>query len=695
MRATRLVLLACALGCGTAPPAAHVAVASGSATGEPPPASPADPRAPGAGRGRASAASPPRSVRPRGRIEAPHGGAIALLAVTAGGTAAMSCDELGGVRLWPTLDGSAEPRVVDLPHPRALALGADPRGFLVTMIDDVGGLVIQVIDRDGLTLQRASLAAEPAFMGLAMSARGPIAWRADQRLVRLRADGTVAAQLAAEAGQRVLDVAVAGDRAIAVIESGTPVTTRARWITLGDTLAWGSWLPGASTIGAKIAVSPTGNRLASLASTGTGASQLTVIDTSTGTLVAQPTIPGTLAIGVADDHHAVVATATGIAWIDLTAPAPTPQPTRAAATDVVEQGILGIGGGRAIGASNGELMIATPTKVEFLGYDLGSPAVVAGAAKGQLLIGVGDTFALLDRELRATSSPQLHVSAHAAVSSLRWLAEDDWLVEVSKVEDGTTTLSLVDVARDHSTLVRTGMPLVQTLMFEPSTDLVTLSLGETPDVSRYDRGHHRLDKLATLAKPKGYEQAELAPVVPALAGGVQVVVAQMRDRMTLRWIKDPRFLDKGAAITVDGSLAAVDRAGHAFVWQNAPTGPLELVVYADGKRTGTFPSDGPTVLSPDPTGTRILLIGQNAVTLVSFDGSVGVVLWAQAIQGVTEALWLDDGAIAIVTSAGLARLDAATGHVVAARCGWRFGLSATQHPLSPRVEPVCAQLRDP
>jgi hypothetical protein len=67
--------------------------------------------------------------------------------------------------------------------------------------------------------------------------------------------------------------------------------------------------------------------------------------------------------------------------------------------------------------------------------------------------------------------------------------------------------------------------------------------------------------------------------------------------------------------------------------------------------------------------------------------------WAQPLQGVTEAIWLDANTIAIISAAGIARVDASTGDVQAARCGWRFGLSAKQHPISPRVEPVCTQLR--
>ena len=677
-----------AVACGPAAPVpAHVERQVGSAgSAVAPVASPAAPIVSGPVVTRSQAGT-------RARIEAPHGGAITTLAITADGASAITCDELGGLRLWPTLDGKTEPRIVELPRPRELALGADPRGFIVAMTDDVGGLVLQVVDADGLTLQRASLAGDPAYAGVAMTTRGTIAWRADQVLVRLRTDGTIGSQLPAEAGQRILDVAVAGDRAVAVIETGTSQsvpTQRARWITLGDQLAWGAWVDAGTEVGRVISASPSGKRLASLGNAGT-TPRVIVVDTGTGKVIANEMAPGAVAIGLADDDHVAVATQTGISWIALDTAKPTQQPaTVGGAAVVVEQGILGIGGGHAVAASNGELMIATPTKLEFLGYELASPAVAAAAPKGQLLIGVGDTFALLDKDLRAISAPTIGIGAGSAVSSLLWLAGDDWLVETSKIADGLTTLSLVDIAHQRTQVIRSGMAIVQTPMFEPTTNLVTLSLGDLPGVSTYDRDAHRLSKLAVMPKPKSYEQVELVPVVPAIAAGVQVVVAQMRDRMTLRWLKDPRALDRGVSITVDGSLAGVDRAGHVFVWQTTPAGPLELAVYADGKRTGKLASDGPAMMYPDLAGTRILQVGQRSVTLVALDGAVA---WTQTLEGVTEALWLDDGSIGIVSAAGLARLDAATGKVLAARCGWRFGLAARQHPVSPRVEPVCAQVR--
>src|ERR1041385_5670577 len=73
--------------------------------------------------------------RPGDVIFAPHGGSIRVLAASPDGTAVISCDDLGGVRLWPAPDGSKEPRIVQLPEPRAFALGTRPQGFVVATLD--------------------------------------------------------------------------------------------------------------------------------------------------------------------------------------------------------------------------------------------------------------------------------------------------------------------------------------------------------------------------------------------------------------------------------------------------------------------------------------------------------------------------------------------------------------------------------
>jgi hypothetical protein len=99
----RLAVLALAVACGTPPsPVAPLVT----------PIAPPAPPLPAAPIVRSDAAA--------GGIEAPHAGPIVLVAATPDGTAALSSDVSGGVRLWPAVDGSQEPRVVALPsHTRS------------------------------------------------------------------------------------------------------------------------------------------------------------------------------------------------------------------------------------------------------------------------------------------------------------------------------------------------------------------------------------------------------------------------------------------------------------------------------------------------------------------------------------------------------------------------------------------------
>jgi hypothetical protein len=642
-----------------------------------------------------------RSGSRKGRVEAPHGGAIQLLAASTDGKTVVSVDELGGTRLWAALDGSAEPRVIDLARPSDLVVGAHPKGYVVAMTDSVGALVMQIVDQDGVTVQRAALPIDPAYGGVAAaSEKGVLAWRTDQRIVMLSPEkGAIVGELPTEGGHRILALAANADKAVAVIETQSPEKRRARWVTLSPQLAWGNFIEGSDELGANIVISPSGKRIASLMTNQARGVGALVIDTTTGKLVASEPAAGATALALPTDDHVALAIQNGVSWIDLgklkVKPQASPKPATGANAQAIQPTtkvpLVGVApNGRAVGAVNGELVIATPSKQEFLGYELESPAVASAGPGGQLLIGLGDTFALLDDKLSATPPPDLQIPSGSSVADVRWLTGNEWLVQSSRLNDGITNISLVDAQAKKRIDVRKGMAMVHMMAHDPTTNLVAFSLGDSPEVMRHAPGKLRLDTVSTLPKPKGFERAELVPVNPALANGTSVVVVHMRDRLTLRWAKDPTKLEASNPITVDGSLASVDAAGHVYVWQSDANGVLVLAMYRDGKSLGQMPTDGPTALWPDPKGTRVIQVSQRSIALVGVDTARK---WAQPLQGVTEAIWLDDKTIAIVSAAGIARVDAATGDVQAARCGWRFGLSAKQHPISPRVEPVCTQLR--
>ena len=660
------------------------------------PARPPDPARPHAGTpAEAPAATadpaPIPTLHPRREVaEAPHGGSIVTLALSPDGHTALSADELGGIRLWPAIDGTREPVIVEMPVPKQLAVGKRADGYLAASLDEVGGLYIARLDAAGRQLSHTVAGVDPAFTGMAMTGTGLLlAWRADQTLLLLDVDGATRHRLTTEPRQRIVSIAVRGNRALAVLAREGD-KRQARWLELAPRLAWGAWielegeLPGA----VDAALSPSGKRMAVLIRNERVVSAHVFDLTGKRKVIASGTFSGTNAdVGFIDDDHVALGGFEGISWIDLTVAKPTVTPLAPLARGVRTQAVLATADGHAVSAANGELTISTPLLTYYLGYDTVSPRIAEVAPDGQLLIGVGENMVLLDRELRAT--PTAFAKTSPVVTELRWLGGEDWLVQSTTPGDSTMQIAVMNATGSH--VVRKGFRDAQILQYEPTTQLATMSFGATSEVARFDRKGRSLERLASVAKASPYDQVLLVPVAPSLARGTQVVQVTMREKSVVKWIRDPRALDRpSATVTVDGPFAGADSAGNVYMWRNTPGGALELVIYTDGKPVRTLPSTGPVAVWPEPSGKRYVEVAQSTVTLYD---ATGTQLWVQQLATSQEALWLTDGSIAITSAGGIARLDPATGAVAAARCGWRFGLSTKPHPPTPRVEPLCSQLR--
>lgn len=618
------------------------------------------------------------------RMESPHGGAITDLAVTADGTAAVTSDDLGGHRLWPSLDGQFEPRVIELPAPSQLAIARDPKGFLIGLIDEAGGLVLQLVDREGALLQRATLPLEPTYKGIAMTERGPLAWRSDQRIVRLAADGSTTAQLATDQGHRVLQIAVPAvakaDRAIAVIEGSTDTTTwrRARFLSIGDKLAWGSWIPAGDAIEPNFAVSPDLKRFGYIGPPQAGVPKITVHDVDDGKSVISENAFNALAIEMPDADHVVYSAGGGqTIWLDLGS---SPRKTRNVMINQPSSpGVLASGGGKSFNPNGNELAISDATTSQFLGYALPATQLAVAGNNGQLAVTWGDRAALLNDNLR--SQPMLLFPKGHNINALRWLTGETWLAQAVKLDTATTILTLIDGAT--RTDVRTNQPAGQ-LSFEPSTKLVGVSSGVAPEV--YRLVGTRLESVAQFPKPPPYDRVMLYPVSPALSGGTQVIVSHAKEASTVRWVADPRALDKGPLMTIDGAVAAVDVTGKVYAWTNNGKGTLELAILRDGKRIGALAVEkGTRGVWPDGKGERVLVTHQTGLTMYAADGKPA---WTKPIAGITYAVWLTDGAIAAVTGQGILRLDD-KGEIQITRCGWLFELGNSPHQGRVRSELVC------
>ena len=630
----------------------------------------------------------------RAMIEAPHAGQIRAFATTPDGKSAISADEADGIRLWPALDGSTEPRVVDLPRPKLVALGRDGADFLVALIDEVGGLQIATVDAEGRTRQKATIESELAFVGIAMTPQGPLGWRNDQTIVQLDKDGTATSILPVEPGERLVALVMNGANAVAILEKAVDdkTTRHPRYLKLGATLAWGESVALDGDVGTVVGLSPSGKRLATAMVDPKTGLHILIYDLATRKLVGNHINHAATAVAMIDEDKVALIQQNAIEFVDAKpAGAPPADPAGVELFTPPTHESFGIGNGRVITPRNDELVLASPTETRYLGYGLQSPNVAAVGGKGHLLVGLGESFAILDKDLRQVVGANVLAPAGSSIQEVHWLGGDDWLVESTNQNDGKTTLALVDLAKHDRKELRTGLPVAPIVMFEPTTNIVTLSLGDAPEALKYNAEKRTLDKLMTLPKPNGFEQRELVPVAPSLANGAQLISVQMREVTTLRWSKSATSVDVGPSVALDGTLAGTDRAGHVFVWQNGPDKKLALVAFADGKSIGTLPTEGPTTVWPDDNGTRLAEVSGRAVTLVGLDGKAK---WTLPIQAASEAHWLDDGALALISAVGIARVDASTGKITATRCGWQFGLSAAPHPFAIHGEPICVQPAD-
>ncbi|MBV8761325.1 MAG: hypothetical protein JO257_28770 [Deltaproteobacteria bacterium] len=609
-----------------------------------------------------------RSDDGRGGADAPPAGPITLIAVTADGRAAVTADEGGGLRLWPALDGTKEPRVVVAPQAHQLALARRGDGFTIGVLDAGGGLVIANVDGEGRARSHATLPTEPAFLGIAMTAAGLLAWRADQIAVLLDADGAPIGQLGTQPGERLVTIAERGGHAMALLERAGKRGMRS--LTVGAAMAWGDWVE-VGDVADLLAIAPDGRHVV------VQRKDIVVVLDIKGQLVDEANALSTDRIDWLDDTTLVYATRSGLAF-HVKARTVGPRGSTGA--------VLAVGGGHAVAAAGSELAIATPAHTQYLGYGVVSPSVAQPAIDGQLVIGLGDSFVTLDRSLHEVGEPTFPVPASTEVADLRWLGGDAWAVEASHVGNGETFLVLVGGGK--SKVVEAGRWSAHVMSYEPSTHLLTLSLGNAPAVYRFDPGKLELARIAALPSETS-TQTELVPLAPARAGGMTILHLTLHAVTTARWLRDPAKLkEPTTSVTLAAGFAGADSAGHVFGWEPGD-GAMRLVVFEQGRRVGVLPANGRVSVWPAPTGERLLEIGAHDVSLLSVAGKL---LWSTPIEGATQGSWLSDGGVAIITAAGIARLDPATGAIVAARCGWEFSLATAPHPPTPKLEPVCAGL---
>jgi hypothetical protein len=623
-------------------------------------------------------------------VTSPHGGNITVIAATADGDAAVSADALGSVRLWPALDGSVEPHVVELPAPTALAVRRMSRGFLLAAVDSAGGLTVHSVDARGLRLAGTSHAAEPAFEGVVASARGVVAWRADHTIVRLGDDGAIAAQLAAGRGERVRAVAAAGEHMVAVLEEQGGVL-RVRTLQVGPDLAWGPVLPlAAPLLGSNVALSSDGTRLAATRPLGQdGVSNIDVFDLPTGKRIASHPIRGEHAIGFVTPTLLAVEFVHRVIWLDLEHPERSSTNYDGPMMPIHDNGPLVAAGGLAISGAQRELRISRRTEDRYLGYRFSEAYRAAVGPRGELVIPATERALVVDRdlrELRELDRTTLGTNPGDGLTPFVWLGDDLWFVQDVEPTTKQTRGRLVDVGKGSSTAVSESRgPRV--VRFEPTTGLLTAVSGAAYEIFELDRAAGKLVRISAGDYPGLTGYLVVMPVAPDLAGGTRIVLAAYNAGKTeMRWCSGPTALDQCKQGSTEGYPVGFARNGHVTVYE--PSAAHETRTFLHGKRVRATPDETGSRW-PSPDGSTYVFVGGLEVSL---RGPDGVPRWRRTLGGGYSALWASDGTIVITSMDGMVRVDARTGEPLAARCGWKFELSPTPHGISGDREPLCTQL---
>ena len=611
------------------------------------------------------------------------GSAIDIVAVTADGRAAVTQDAEGNTRLWPTLDGSAEPIVVRIAAAVELAIVRDGDLFLIASLDPAGGLQLVRIASDGTPRTRGTFDHEIAVDQLAVTSKDLLALRTDQSIAVIGSDGALRGQLATPPGERAVALVTRGDRAVAVVEHGHDQHARALDL---EHLAWGDALATFRASVPRFALSPNGELLA----IATPANTITTIDlvsntqrvacslgvASTGVQMESTTTAQQLPLGFIDDHTLACLAFGQVSWYPLTGGGATfvhvaPQPE-----------LVAFGGEHQISGEGLALGIAGRNSMQYLGYRLTDPSTLHASPIG-LTILRGRSPLVLDRSLAVRSE----LAIEPTYSDVLPLDATHVLRSDPATGKGYQ-LSIVDTATKH------GEKLAETtdyqIHFDSAANLLAVPQAAHVALLPYDPVHHRFGDPTQLDGASG----RVYLTDPRLADGIAAVVVEniggIADTVRVREY-GAQVIDRGgvaiAARTYElgGDVLAVDRAARAYMTtgttvQSYIGGMLHAPILV-----ASLALVGRPVIAPNVEATAALLLGDNRMIMMESDGRVR---WSVPANGAIDAGWVD-GEPFVRFGSGLATVDARTGVLRERRCGWQFALVADKIESSGNAVSVC------
>jgi hypothetical protein len=591
-----------------------------------------------------------------------------MLALSEDGSAALTSDSRGSVRVWPTLDGTREPIVLHGPVPIDLAIGHTATQLVAGLVDQAGALTVVHLDGEGHALDHVQAASE--VLVLHATTQGFLILTTDQRIELVSYAGV---RTTLPAKERVAALLYRNGRALVLHES-SPKHVRGRWLELTPAGAGATWGDETAELAleakhvdlARGVLSPDHTRLA-VAGPG---DRLLAFELASAVATSLSTRCDPL--GYLDDDTLACTDGSGIAFLDRSA-------KRLAYKRDISPEAVAVGDHQLAFGVGESICLADPKTTHYLGYTVAAASQVRDSVSGLVFSGGHHVF-LTDDKLGFTKI-------------IRGPSADDTttVVDVLPLAPKIVASLLVTVESTHYLVInnRTVFDVVRDfdIHFEPTTGLLAqASDGATRFMRLTDGKLGPPFEIATSTSPLAIYFADSTgnPDVvfltdPTLADGRVAMIVHDKRVLELRDADlAAKKIHASKSYDVAGAILAIDRAGHIFTRRNKADVRLDVsaIVFA-----GTSEA---TATVPSPDGKLVAFQSPSTIALFAIDGTLR---WRVSSR-ISSLAWTHDGRL-LALSGGSETLDLETGAPIDRRCGWGFGLSATPVDDATQADLVC------
>jgi WD40 repeat protein len=630
---------------------------------------------------------------------APHSSSIDRLVLSPDGKSALSRDNLGGVRLWTALDGTAEPMVVPVRGAQSFAVAAGDDTWLVAAVDSAGAAHILRAPAGG---DFEELAVTPPYEQLEQIEVLPggehvILLRADHTIALLDAKGTELAILERrDFRPKQLRVTSDGTALIALFleqsQQTTEVSLQRIDITLGDTPALTvsgkapSFTAAAAMGHPHTAVSPSGDEFAylELDTTKSHLWRVHIVNLATGSdrlLADELALNNQATLGyVGEDKLVVSAGAFGKTWL------------------------IDLGDGDDLFAKAGP-----PSHFGgvFMPEAFGPRTRVIGVGKWLFVQDVIDDD---NRYLGYSAFEPISLSFSPSGNSVAWVASqghvyieplDDAAAPVAHFETSmmSPVLKTYFVDEDHLIFADSvgGLRLVERMT---NKELSAADTSGPFGVSEYDAKLGLLRILRNTAETWIYEvsleNGFQGPYIISDSSTMSGLLDAKSDEEPILWTLDASWkqrtytlaelrkglsrddmMDRGDVFKVNPGSApmAVGRDNTRYHLRYDATNEVSVDIFADGALEKNVPlvTNQVARLTASPDGSKFA-VSQHTGVIYVYDRESGALAWSEAMSpNVFDLVWSPDSStVSAVSQLGAAIFDATSGVAVYRTCGPRF-----------------------